>query len=172
LRRSEKRSTLPIAARKVAAAITFTPGTVISRRASGQLSASCASNAIHGRDLGVEKSIWRRPLSSVSRSSIGSSSSADRARPALPTRSLTSGRPLSRLIKSAWISFFTRVRASTSWDRRASRRRITLVRSSGIHTLSSDPAANSSARGQQLGQRPRVQAIGLRPGVTDPRVTR
>ena len=136
---------LPTAARKVAATIRFTPGTVISRRASGQLSASCAITRSTDATSPSRKSIWRRPLSSVSRSSIGSSSSASHARPFLPNRSLTSGRPFSRRIKIAWISFFTRVRASTNCDRRASRRRITRVRSSGIHTLSNDPAANSLA---------------------------
>jgi hypothetical protein len=63
----------------------------------------------------------------------------------LPNRSLTSGRPFRGRIKIAWISFFTRVRASTNCERRASRRRITLVRSSGIHTLSNVPAASSFA---------------------------
>ena len=76
---------------------------------------------------------------------MGSSSSPSHARRVLPNRSVTSGRPFKRRIKIAWISFFTRVRASTNCDRRESRRRITRVRSSGIHTLSNDPAANNFA---------------------------
>jgi len=52
---------------------------------------------------------------------------------------------LSRRIRIAWISFLALVRARTSCDRRASRRRIARVRSSGIHTLSNDPAASSLA---------------------------
>ena len=63
----------------------------------------------------------------------------------MPNRSLASGRPFSRRIKIAWISFFARVRAATNCDRRASRRRIARVRSSGIHTLSNDPAASNLA---------------------------
>jgi len=90
-------------------------------------------------------SIWRIELSSVSRSSSGSSSAFSQRRPASPNRSLTSGDTISRRINTAWISFFSRVRASTSPDRRANRRRITLVRSSGIQTVSSDPAARSRA---------------------------
>jgi len=144
---------LPTAARKVVAAIRFTPGTVISRRAWGQLSASCAITRSTDATSLSRKSIWRRPLSSVSRSSIGNSSSPSHARPALPKRSLTSGRPFRRRIRIAWISFFTRVRASTSCERLESRRRITRVRSSGIHTLSSDPAANSLAASARPGDR-------------------
>lgn len=55
------------------------------------------------------------------------------------------GRPCSRRINTAWISFIARVRAHTSWLRRASLRRIARVHSPGIHTASSSPAASSLA---------------------------
>ena len=83
--------------------------------------------------------------STVSRSSSASSSPASHLRPLTPNRSLNGGRPTSWRIRTAWISFFARVRALTSWPRRASRRRITHVARSGIQTASSDPAANSLA---------------------------
>jgi hypothetical protein len=62
-----------------------------------------------------------------------------------PNTSLTGGRPASRRINTAWISFFARVRARTSWLRRDSRRRIARHHSSGSQTASSSPAANSLA---------------------------
>jgi hypothetical protein len=73
----------PTAARKVVAAISFTPGTVISRRAWGQVSASCAITRSTAATSPSRKSICRGPLSRVSRSSIGSFSSPSHARPAL-----------------------------------------------------------------------------------------
>jgi len=55
------------------------------------------------------------------------------------------GFPFRRRIKTAWISFLARVRARTSCSRRDSRRRSTLVRSSGLQTASSSPPHNSLA---------------------------
>jgi hypothetical protein len=63
-----------------------------------------------------------------------------------PNRSDTGGLPRNRRISTAWISFLARDRERTSCSRRASRRRITRQRSSGIHTASSSPAASSFAR--------------------------
>jgi hypothetical protein len=62
-----------------------------------------------------------------------------------PKRSETGGRLVSVRSGTAWISFFARVRARTSCERRASRRRIALIRSSGIQTASSEPAQSSFA---------------------------
>jgi hypothetical protein len=62
-----------------------------------------------------------------------------------PNRSDIGGLPCKRRISTAWISFFARDRARTSCSRRASRRRITRQRSSGIHTASSSPAHNNLA---------------------------
>ena len=62
-----------------------------------------------------------------------------------PNTSLTGGRPFSRRISTAWISFFARVRERTSWLRCDNRRRIARVHSSGTHTASSSPAASSLA---------------------------
>src|SRR4051812_3748061 len=45
----------PTAARKLTATIRFTPGTVISRRASGQFTASCAITRSNQGDLAVEE---------------------------------------------------------------------------------------------------------------------
>ena len=62
-----------------------------------------------------------------------------------PNRSETGGLPFNRRISTAWISFLARDRERTSCSRRASRRRITRQRSSGIHTASSSPAHNNLA---------------------------
>ena len=135
----------PTAAMNVAATIRLTPGTVISRLTSGQFSASARSAArpARSRRRGSRSGAGRRRRSRAPRS-------AARARPATPgpccrTDRVAGGRPFRRRINTAWISFFTRVRARTSCARRASRRRITRVRSSGIHTPSSSPAASSLA---------------------------
>ena len=58
--------------------------------------------------------------------------------PALtPNRSDAGARSFRRRISTAWISFLTRERARTSCARRARRRRIVLMRSSGVQTPSS-----------------------------------
>ena len=60
--------------------------------------------------------------------------------PALtPNRSEHGGLPCSRRCSTAWISFLARDRERTSCSRRASRRRRTRQRSSGIQTASSSP---------------------------------
>jgi hypothetical protein len=135
----------PIAARKLAATITLTPGTLIKRRISGEESAACAISRSTAAISVSRNSIWRMQPSTVSRSSSASSSPASHLRPLTPNRSLTGGRPTSWRINTAWISFFARERALTSRPRRASRRRITHVPRSGIQTASSDPAASSLA---------------------------
>ena len=113
--------------------------------------------------------MWRRQPATVSRSSSGSSSPASqRATASTPNRSLTGGRPFSRRISTAWISFLARVRARTSWLRRASRRRIARVHSSGIHTASSSPAASSfaSVRASSRSVFARARAIPVSCGLT------
>ena len=55
------------------------------------------------------------------------------------------GRPLSRRISTAWISFLDPERAHTSCWRRARRRRIRATHSGGIHTASSSPVHSSLA---------------------------
>jgi len=135
----------PIAARNVEATITLTPGTVISRATSGHCSASWAISCSTAMISPSRKAIRRRPASMLSRSSKGSWIWASQARPLTPNRSLIFGRALRQRIKTAEISFFARVRDCTSCWRRANRRRITRVRSSGIHTPVNDPTANSRA---------------------------
>jgi hypothetical protein len=102
-------------------------------------------HAIHQRDLGVEEVDLTQPA--VERLTfLDRQLELREPRAALLAEQITHpGRPFRRRIKIAWTSFFTRVRASTNCERRDSRRRITRVRSSGIQTLSSEPAANSLA---------------------------
>ena len=83
--------------------------------------------------------------STVSRSVTGSCCSASQRRPLTPNRSDAGGRSFRQRINTAWISFFARERARTSCARRASRRRIARMRSSGVHTPSSWPAHSSLA---------------------------
>ena len=89
--------------------------------------------------------MWRIPASTDSRSSSGSSRPASHWRPLTPNRSVHGGLPCRRRCRTAWISFFARVRECTSCSRRASRRRSTRQRSSGIHTDSSSPDHNKRA---------------------------
>ena len=84
----------------------------------------------------------------------------------MPNRSATFGFAISRRISTAWTSFLARVRARTSCARRASRRRMARVRSSG----SPDPVER--ARGQEPCQRAGVEPVGLRPGLADAGVRR
>ena len=135
----------PIAARKVAATITFTPGTVISRLISGDSSAALAINRSTSSISRSRKSTWRSAESTVSRSSSGRPSSVSQARPLTPKRSENGARPTRQRISTAWIWFFARERAETSWARRARRRRILQVARSGIQTASSSPEASSLA---------------------------
>jgi hypothetical protein len=135
----------PIAARKVAAVITLTPGTVISRFASAESSAWLAITRSTPAISASRKSTWRRALSTVSRSSSGSSSSSSQRRPSRPNRSATFGFAIRRRTSVAWTSFFARVRARTSCARRPSLRRSARVASSGSHKPSSEPEANSFA---------------------------
>ena len=141
-----KRWMSPIAARKLAATITFTPGT---RHQPLDLS---LTRARPERSAARPRRSPRRgtrsgacALSTVSRSSSASSSSASHARPLTPNRSETGGRPTSWRISTAWISFFARCAPAPAAPRRDSRRRITHVARSGIQTASSDPAASSLA---------------------------
>ena len=129
----------------VAATITLTPGTVISRLTSGQDSASAAISRSTCAISLSRKLTWRMAESTVSRSVSASCCSASQARPLTPNRSDAGGRSFKQRINTAWISFFARERARTSCARRARRRRIARMRSSGVHTPSSWPAHSSFA---------------------------
>ena len=107
-----KRRMSPTAARNVAATITLTPGTVISLRTSGHASASRAITRSTSAISASRNAMWRSPASTVSRSSTGSCCSASQVRPLMPNRSLAGGRPFSRRISTAWISFLARVHAA------------------------------------------------------------
>ena len=145
MRRSGKRRMSPTAAMNVAATITLTPGTVISRLTSGQPSASAAINFSTSAISESRKSTCRTAEATVSPSVSGSCCSASQRRPLTPNRSAAGGRSFKQRINTAWISFFARERARTNCERRASRRRIARIRSSGVHTPSSWPAHNSLA---------------------------
>src|SRR5665811_2108959 len=57
------------------------------------------------------KAMVRRQLSSVSRSSAGSTRSASQRRPAAPKRSVADGAPTRLRMRAAWTSFLRRLRA-------------------------------------------------------------
>src|SRR5215218_5219961 len=108
------------------------------------------------------------PASTDSRSSTGSSRSVSHRRPLTPNRAEQDGLPCSRRCKTAWISFLARERACTSCSRRASRRRSTRQRSSGIHTDSSSPDHNSlaSVRASSRSLLARARVIPVSSGLT------
>jgi hypothetical protein len=66
-------------------------------------------------------------------------------RPAPDAEQVRGRRAVLQRIKTAWISFLTLERARTNWVRRAKRRRIVRIRSSGVQTPSSSPAHSSLA---------------------------
>jgi hypothetical protein len=86
----------------------------------------------------------------------------------MPNRSEHGGLPCRRRCSTAWISFFARDRERTSCSRRASRRRSTRQRSSGIHTDSSSPDHNSlaSVRASSRSVFARARVIPVSSGLT------
>ena len=122
------------------------PGIVISRRTSGSSSACSAMIRSTRASSSPRKSSWRRHASSVRRSSMGSSCSANHARPLTPKGSLAGGRRLRLRCSTAAVSFLIWVRRLTSPRRRETSRRIIRVRSSPIHTAGMRSAASRSAR--------------------------
>ena len=137
----------PIAAMNVAAQITLTPGTVISRLISAAFEGVGSDQPLDRLDLGVEElDLAQRRVDRL----------------ALLSRELELGEPVPALLaeqvaerrrgRSAGASgprgsrSLPGVRAPTSWLRRCRRRRITWVLRSGIQTASSSPAASSFAR--------------------------
>ena len=155
----------PIAARKLAATITFTPGTPISRRISADSSASWRSAARPRRSLLSRNSIWRIALSTrLALLAAPARSSASHSRPLTPNRSL-------------------KRRAA---DELAHQHRVDLVLGAAArpHQLSAPrqapahhprlpvrhPDRVQRPGRQQPRQRPGIQAVGLRPGLADPGV--
>ena len=108
----------PTAAMNVAAQITLTPGTVISRLASGESSDSTAIKRSTAAISESRKSIWRSAESTDSRSSSGSASSESQRRPLAPKGSRNGARPMRQRIRVTWIWFSARERCQTSWRRR------------------------------------------------------
>ena len=151
----------------VLAAITLTPGTVISRRTSGQRSASRGDRAV---DLRRPRRRGSRPGAGPRRASRARRRAA-RARPATrgrftPNRSLTGGRPFRPRISTAWISFFARVRARDQLRRAAP--------AAGASPASARRASTprpASPAASSLASVARVEAVGLRPRLADPGVT-
>jgi hypothetical protein len=158
----------PIAARNAAVATRFTPGTVISRLASGECSICLAISRSTSAISRSRKPICRNADCTVSASLIGSSRERSHLRPLTPNRSEHGGLPCSRRIRTACTSFLVRDRERTSCSRRASRRRNTRQRSSGIHTASSSPRQSSlaSARASSLSVLVRACAIPVSSGET------
>ena len=146
---------------KVAALITFTPGTVISRRISGERSASVAIRCSIAAISDSQKSSWRRQPSTVSCSSAGSSSDSSQRRPLTPKRSETAGFLTSLRISAAWISFFALVRT----DQQLAAALKAPAHRPGL--LVGHPDRSQRSRRQELRQGAGVEAVGLRPGRAD-----
>ena len=156
----------PTAARKVAAAIRLTPGTVISRLTSAESSAAGDQRLDRG-DLLARGSRSGAGSRRPSRASSRQLELAQPAAAALAEQVATGGRATSGGASAR--------RGPRSWracapgpagSRRASRRRSARVCSSGIQT------AVQRARGEQPRQRAGVEPVGLRPRLPDPRVGR
>ena len=157
----------PTAAMNVAATITLTPGDghqPLDLRPATAPRPRSAARPRRSRRRGS------RPGASRSRRSRartnGSSCSASQRRPLTPNRSDAGGRSFRQRINTAWISFFARERARTSCD---------APREPPAHRadpLIRRPDAIELTRPEQLRQRPGVEAIGLRPRLADPGVTR
>src|SRR5215211_4681667 len=156
----------PTAAMNVAATITLTPGTVISRLTCPQDSASAAISRSTSAISASRKSTWRAAESTVSRSVTGSCCSASQRRPLTPNRSEAGGRSFRQRINTAWIVVL-RARARADQLRPA--------REPPAHRadpLIGRPDALQLSRPQQPRQRPRVEAIGLRARLADAGVAR
>src|SRR5215218_8620864 len=148
----------PTAARNVAAQITLTPGTVISRRSSGDSSPWRAISRSTTAISESRNSTWRRHAATVSASSSGSSSARSQARPLTPNRSDTGGRPTSRRTSTAWTSFLARAHQLLASRQPPAQHARPLIRR---------PHGVELAGRQQPRQRPRVEAVGLRPGLAN-----
>ncbi len=166
MRRSGKRRMSPTAAMNVAATITLTPGTVISRLTSGQDSASAAI--------------------SFSTSAISASRNVDLAHGgvdglALGDRQLLVGQPAAALDaeqirrRRAVLQAAHQHRVDLVLRPRASPDELRAAREPAAHradALVGRPHPIELARPQQPGQRARVETIGLRPGLADAGVAR
>ena len=86
---------------KVAATITLTPGTVISRLTCGHDNASAAISFSTSAISVSRKVTWRMAESTVSRSVSASCCSASHARPLTPNRSDAGGRSFKQRINTA-----------------------------------------------------------------------
>src|SRR5512133_3301467 len=156
----------PTAAMRVAATITLTPGTVISRVTSGHDNASTAISFSASAISASRNSTWRTAESTVSRSVMGNCCSASQRRPLTPNRSDTGGRSLRQRINTAWISFLgARARPNQlgATCQPAAHRAEALIRG---------PDAIELTGPQQLGQGPRIEAVGLGPRLADAGVAR
>ena len=156
----------PIAAMNVLAVITLTPGTVISRSVSGLRSACTAIARSTTATSASRKSTWRRQALTVSRSSSGSSSSANQRAPVTPKMSLTGGCPFKPADQHG-VDLVLGAGARTH--------QLAALRQPAAHrpgVLVGNPHRVQLTGGQQPGQGPRVEAIGLGPRAADGRVVR
>src|SRR5215211_618539 len=152
----------PIAARNVAAQITLTPGTVISRLIWGDSSASVAIKRSTASISESRNSIWRSAASTVSRSSVTKSSARSHSRPFLPNTSLNGDRPTSWRMS----------RAKNEIHAVLMRQLAATLQAPPHHpgALIGHPDRVELARGEQLRQGAGVEAVGLRSRLADPGV--
>ena len=167
MRRSGKRRMSPTAAMNVAATITLTPG-------DGHQPLDLGPGQRLGGDQLLDlrrsplsrKSTWRRPASTVSRSLTGSCCSASQ-RPALDAEQIRRRRAVLQAAHQHRVDLVLRARARPHQLRAA--------REPAAHradALIGRPHPVELPRPQQLGQRPRVEAIGLRARLADAGVAR
>ena len=145
----------------VAATITLTPGTVISRLTSGQASASAAISASTAAISVSRKSTWRRQPSTVSRSASAAPAPASQRLPLTPNRSDAGGRPLRQRIEH---------RVHLVLGARARPHELPAAREPAPHradALVGHPDPVELPCPEQLRQRARVEAVGLRPRLAD-----
>ena len=156
----------PTAAMNVAATMTLTPGTVISRLISGQDSASAAMSCSTAAISVSRKSIWR-------------SARVDGL--ALLGRQLLLGQPAAALDAEqvrrgrAALQAAHQHRVDLVLGPRARANQLRAPRQAAAHrpdALVRDPDAIELSGPQQLGQRLRVEAVGLRAGLADAGVVR
>src|SRR3954469_18712198 len=150
----------PMVAIIVAAVVASAPGIVSRRRMSPEASTCPAIAPSMTASSSLRKSIWRRQPSRVWRSSAGSSSVAIHWRPALPNRSLTSGRAIRLRTRTADLVLGPRALA----DELGPARGEPPQRARG---LTRDPHLREQIRGQQLGQGAGIDAVVLDLGVAD-----
>ena len=156
----------PTAARNVAAQITLTPGTVISRRTSPDSSASTATSRSTSAISASRNSTWRMQAATVSDSSTGSSSPAQPLAP-LDAEQIRHRRAAGQPTHEHGVDLVLRPRP-------CAHQLLTPPKPPAQHArpLIRRPDAVELASREQPGQYARVEAVGLRPGLADTGISR